>query len=300
MPITQLSTIADCIDWAELRLKRSDAHFGHGCNNARDEAVWATMHVTQMMDRELPEISDRPVSDIECAGVRDLIERRVKTRKPLAYLIGQAWFAGNAFYVDERVIIPRSHIGDLIRDGFEPWIELDRVERALDLCCGSGCIAIALALAYPKIQVDASDIDSDALEVARINAERHHLLGRVRIIQSDLFESLPGCEYDLIACNPPYIAASEIEALPAEYLFEPRQAFAAGEDGLLFARNILAQAGNFLSDRGCLIVELGSNADALESAFPQVPFLWLTSRGGESVVALFSKRDLDAHQRLFR
>ena len=298
MPTTQLSTIADCIAWAESRLEQSNVFFGHGCDNARDEATWATLHVTQMMDHDLLEVLDNSISDSELAEVRELIERRVETRKPLAYLIKQAWFGGEAFYVDERVIVPRSHIGDLIQDGFEPWIHMNQVERALDLCCGSGCIAAALALAYPKLRVDASDIDSDALEVARVNVERHHLRDRIRIVQSDLFENLRGCEYDLIACNPPYIANSEIEDLPDEFLHEPHQAFAAGEDGLFFIKKILAQAGKFLSDRGYLIVELGDNADALDAAFPQIPFLWLTSRSGDSVVMLFSKQDFNEYQDL--
>ena len=298
MPTTQLSTIADCIAWAESQLKQSNVFFGHGCDNARDEATWATLHVTRMMDHDLPEVLDKPVSDFEVAEVRELIERRVKTRKPLAYLIKQAWFAGRAFFVDERVIVPRSHIGDLIQDGFEPWIQMNQVEQALDLCCGSGCIAAALALAYPKLRVDASDIDNDALEVARVNVERHRLQDRIRIVQSDLFENLRGCQYDLIACNPPYIANSEIEDLPDEFLHEPHQAFAAGEDGLFFIKKILAQAGKFLSDRGYLVVELGDNADALDAAFPQIPFLWLTSRSGDSVVLLFSKQDFNEYQDL--
>lgn len=298
MPTTELSTIADCVAWAESKLKQSDVCYGHGCDDARNEAIWATLHVTKLMDSNYQEVSDSPIDDRKIAEVRELIESRVTSRKPLAYLIREAWFAGNAFFVDERVIVPRSHIGDIIQDGFNPWIDPNLLNRALDLCCGSGCIAVALALAYPNLQVDASDIDNNALEIARINIERYQLQDRICTIRSDLFENLPACEYDLIACNPPYIANSEFKDLPDEFLHEPRHALAAGEDGLLFVRKILAQAGHFLSDRGFLIVELGDNADALDTAYPQIPFLWLTSHGGDSVVALLSKQDLELHQHL--
>ncbi len=295
MSIAQSSTISDCVSWATARLENSGAYFGHGCDNPRDEAIWATLHVAGLMERDFDEIQQSWISEHVVSAVRDLIEKRIATRKPLAYLINEAWFAGHNFYIDERAIVPRSHIGDLIRDGFEPWIDSNSLNRALDLCCGSGCIAVALSLTCPQLKVDASDIDSGALEVARININRYQVNEQVQTFQSDLFKSLPDRKYDLIASNPPYIPSGDLDGLPAEYRHEPQAAFAGGADGLDLVRQILAEAGRFLSDAGHLIIELGINADALERAYPEFPFLWLTSRSEESVVALLSKQELERY-----
>ena len=248
------------------------------------------------MEQEYYEIASTLISEQDYAKVRDLIEKRIQTREPLAYLIGEAWFAGYSFYIDERAIVPRSHLGDLIQDGLEPWVDSSSLQRALDLCCGSGCIAVALALAYPNLKVDASDLDASALEVARINIDRFQVEDRVRVMQSDLFQDLPVCKYDLIASNPPYVPSEELDKLPDEYQHEPNLAFAGGEDGLKFVRQILIQAADYLSDQGYLLIELGSNADALESAYPDFPFLWLTSRSEESVVVLLSKEELQRYK----
>ena len=291
-----MSTIDDCVIWAAEQLDQADVFFGHGCSNARDEAIWATLNVTGLMEQEYHEIASTLISAQDYSKVRDLIERRIQTREPLAYLIREAWFAGHRFYIDERAIIPRSHLGDLIQDGLEPWVDSSSLQRALDLCCGSGCIAVALALANPNLNVDASDLDARALEVARINIDRFQVENRVRVTQSDLFQNLPLCKYDLIASNPPYIQSEELDELPEEYQHEPKLAFAGGEDGLKFVRQILIQAANYLSDKGCLLIELGNNADALENAYPDVPFLWLTSRSEESVVVLLSKEELQRYQ----
>ncbi len=291
-----MSTIDDCVSWAAARLDQAGVFFGHGCNNARDEAIWATLHVTGLIDREYHEIASTPISEQDYSKVRDLIKKRILTRQPLAYLIREAWFAGYRFYIDERAIVPRSHLGDLIQDGFEPWIDTTTLERALDLCCGSGCIAVALALTCPNLIVDASDLDASALEVARINIDRFQVGNRVQILQSDLFQNVPVCKYDLITSNPPYIPSEELDGLPEEYLHEPRLAFAGGEDGLEFVRQILIRAADYLSDKGYLMIELGSNADALESAYPDFPFLWLTSRSEESVVVLLSKEELQHYK----
>lgn len=291
-----MSTIDDCVSWAAARLDQADVFFGHGCNNARDEAIWATLHVTGLMDQEYHEIAPTLISEQDYSKVRDLIEKRIQTREPLAYLIREAWFAGYRFYIDERAIVPRSHLGDLIRDGLEPWVDSSSLQRALDLCCGSGCIAVALALTYPKLIVNASDIDTSALEVATINIDRFQVEDRVQIMQSDLFQNLPICKYDLIVSNPPYIPSEELGELPEEYLHEPSLAFAGGGDGLKIVRQILIRAVDYLSDEGYLLMELGNNANALESAYPDFPFLWLTSRSEESVVTLLSKEELQRYK----
>ena len=289
-------TIDDCVSWADARLDQADVFFGHGCYNSRDEAIWATLHVAGLMDQEYDEIASTLISEQDYSKVRDLIERRIQTRQPLAYLIREAWFAGYRFYIDERAIVPRSHLGDLIQDGLEPWIDSTTLERALDLCCGSGCIAVALALTCPNLIVDASDLDASALEVSRINIDRFQVENRVQVAQSDLFQNLPIYKYDLIASNPPYIPSEELDKLPEEYLHEPTHAFAGGEDGLKFVRQILIRAADYLSDKGHLLIELGNNADALESAYPDFPFLWLTSRSEESVVVLLSKEELQHYE----
>ena len=291
-----MSTIDDCVSWAATQLDQADVFFGHGCNNARDEAIWATLHITGFMDQEYHEIASNRISEQDYSNIRNLIEKRIQSRQPLAYLIREAWFAGYRFYIDERAIVPRSHLGDLIQDGLEPWVDTTTLERALDLCCGSGCIAVALALTCPNLIVDASDLDASALEVARINIDRFQVEDRVQVMQSYLFQNLPTCKYDLIASNPPYIPTEELNELPEEYLYEPDVAFAGGEDGLKFVHQILIRAADYLSDQGYLLIELGNNADALESAYPDFPFLWLTSRSEESVVALLSKDELQRYK----
>ena len=287
------TTINDCVVWATARLENSNAHFGHGCDNPRDEAIWATLHITGLMDRHYNEVADSLITELQFQSLRHLVDQRIETLQPLAYLIGEAWFAGFSFHIDARAIVPRSHFGDLIQDGLDPWIQPQQLHTALDLCCGSGCIAIALALTYPQLRIDACDIDTQALEVAKTNITRHQVDDQVNTVQSDLFENLAGRQYDLILCNPPYIATSELDELPKEYLHEPRQAFEAGNDGLVFVRQILSQAGQYLSNDGCLLMEIGNSASVLEEEYPSIPFLWLTSRSGESVVLLLSKKEID-------
>ncbi len=282
--------------WATARLEASAAVFGHGCDNSRDEAIWAVLHVAGLMHQDYDEVADRPLAAPHLTAVRRLIERRIDTRRPLAYLLREAWFAGYSFYIDERAIVPRSHIGDLIQDGLEPWVSIDAAHRVLDLCCGGGGIAVALALTFPHLKVDAADIDPDALEVARLNIDRHRVRDRVDTIHSDLFKHLPRRSYDLIVANPPYVASAELDHLPAEYQHEPRRAFAGGEDGLSHVNAILRQAGTFLSATGHLLIELGGSAETLAKAHPQVPFLWLTTRRGESVVALLSRAELECYR----
>jgi len=253
------------------------------------------------LDPETVDVDNRIVlAADQIAAVEALLNTRIRTRKPLAYLINEAWFAGLRFFVDERVIVPRSHLGEWLIDGFQPWVEADRIERALDLGCGSGCIAVALAQAFPAARVEASDISADALAVARINLDRHGVADRVGLLRSDLFANLRGRRYDLIVSNPPYVDTRTMQALPAEYRCEPEIAFAAGDDGLDILARILAQARGFLSDRGTLIVEAGSAARALEARYSRVPFTWLSSSSDESVVFLLSAAELDRYAVPFR
>ncbi|MDE0310330.1 MAG: 50S ribosomal protein L3 N(5)-glutamine methyltransferase [Acidiferrobacterales bacterium] len=299
MPGTQPTTISDHVEWALARLEQSDSFFGHGCDNARDEAIWVTLHVTGLIDHEYEDVCHKKVSREHSSAIQALIHARINLRKPLAYLIREAWFAGHAFYIDERVIVPRSHFGDLIQDGFAPWISPQSVRHVLDLCTGSGCIGIAMALKYPDVIVDAVDIDPDALDVARINVSRFGVDKRVRLVESDLFERLERNRYDLIVCNPPYVSSTDADDLPAEYHHEPRLALEAADEGLKIVKKILCQAIRHLSDNGHLLIELGGSAQTLESQFPDIPFLWLTSRSGESVVLLISAEQLKVYESRF-
>ncbi len=295
MQVPELSTIADYIDWAETQFRSADLIFGHGCTCARDEAIWATLHAVELMDRELEEVAEYPVSASQGIYIRALVETRIQTRQPLAYLLNEAWFAGQAFYIDERAIIPRSHIGDLIQDGLGPWVQHDEVKRILDLCTGSGCIAIALALMFPAAEVIATDIDSDCLQVAEINIQRSQLSGQIRVVQSDLFQSLAGERFDLIVSNPPYVDSSIIDDLPIEYQYEPRIAFEAQDNGLEFVKKIISESRDYLTHCGTLILEAGDSAHTLDAAYPNIPFLWLTSRSGESVTLVMTASELDLY-----
>lgn len=296
---TQPTKISDHVECARSRLEQAFLCFGHGCDNARDEAIWATLHVAGLIEHEYHDVLDRELSEKQIQMLRELLDMRIATRKPLAYLIGQAWFAGLDFHIDERAIVPRSHFGDLIQDGFVPWVLNDATDRVLDLCTGSGCIAIAMAMHYPAVTLDAADIDAEALDVARMNIDRFNVSQRVRLIESDLFDQIEFSQYDLIVCNPPYVSISDTDALPAEYQHEPRLALEADEDGLGVVRRILGQAARYLSANGHLLMELGDSANELESRFPEVPFFWLTSRSGDSVVMLLSAEQLKSHASSF-
>lgn len=299
-PSAILTTIRDYIRWATSRFAQAGLFFGHGTASALDEAAALVLH-TLHMPYDLPGgYFAATLTMDERERVLALIERRIAERKPLAYLTHEASFAGLSFYVDERVLVPRSPIAELIENHFAPWIEPDRVHDVLDLCTGSACIAIACAYAFPEARVDTVDISSDALEVARINIKKHHLEDRVSTIESDIYSKLGDRRYDLIVSNPPYVNLDEWRGLAPEYHAEPRLGLEAGEDGLDCVRRILRDAHHHLKPDGILVVEVGSSAEALELAYPEVPFYWLDfERGGEGVFLLTAEQ-VDRHNELFQ
>jgi ribosomal protein L3 glutamine methyltransferase len=292
---SSVQTPRTLIHWAADRFEEAGLHFGHGTDNALDEAAWLVGYAMGVPPEDLEQALDVVLDE----GVRDaalaLIARRVDERAPAAYLTGEAWFAGLPFYVDRRVIVPRSHLAEPVLERFEPWIESGRVRRILELCTGSGCIAVALAHAFPDARIDATDLSADALDVARRNVARHGVAERVRLVRGDLFEAVPGNVYDLIVSNPPYVPETALDGFPAEYLNEPRVALAAGRAGLDIVARILAEAAGHLSPGGLLAVEVGDTAAALETAYPRVPFTWLATSYGEVGVFVLSKEEMEAN-----
>ncbi len=294
MPASAGESLESLIQRSAARLDRAGLHFGHGTDNALDEAHWLVLHAIGLPVEE-------PVADYalaltadEIAAAEALIERRVGERRPAAYLTGSAWFAGLEFFVDERCLVPRSPIAELIVDGFSAWLDPAGVDAVLDLCTGGGCIAIACAHAFPAARVDAVDLSPAALEVARINIQRYALDGRVSALQGDLFAPVAGRRYRLIVSNPPYVDAADLAAMPAEYRREPQLGLAAGDDGLEIAARILREARAHLADDGILCVEVGNSAAALEARFPELPFLWLEFASGDGGVFVLSAAELDA------
>lgn len=292
-------TVRDAIRWAQRQLDAGGVHCGHGTDNTLDEAAWLVGGALQWPPVELDARLDEELTEAARRRINALIEQRIKTRKPAAYLLNEAWFAGLPFYVDERVIVPRSLTAELIQEQFAPWIEAKRVRRILDLCTGSGCMAIAAAQAFPAAQVDAADISADALAVARINVTRHGLAERVRLVQSDIYEALAGERYDVIATNPPYVARAELKQLPTEYAFEPAIALASGKDGLDAIIRILAGAASHLAPQGILVAEVGNSQEPLQRAFRAVPFVWLATSSGDESVLLLTAEELARHAPTF-
>lgn len=290
-----LESIRDLIRWGASRFGEAGLHFGHGTDNALDEAAWLVLHALHLpLDLSESWLAAR-VTDEERRRVTALLTERVRTRKPAAYLTQEAWFAGLSFYVDERVIVPRSPIAELIGERFEPWVVPERVHRVLDLCCGSGCIAIAAAVALPTAVVTGADLDAGALEVAGINLQRHGLQDRVRLVESDLFDALSGERFDLIVSNPPYVNTGELALLAPEYHHEPNRALAAGHDGLDLVLRILAKAAEHLEHGGQLIVEVGASEGALVDALPALPLTWLDFASGGQGVFVIGREDLLSH-----
>lgn len=290
---THLFTVRDCLRFAVSRFQQAGLHFGHGNTNAWDEAAYLVLHTLHLPLDTLEPFLDARLTPQEMAEVLEILQLRVVSRKPAAYLTGEAWLSDLRFRVDERVIVPRSFIAELLPDSLAPWLgDAEGVGRALDLCTGSGCLAILLALHYPDAEVDALDLSGAALEVAALNVADYDLNDRVRLLQSDLFTSVAGERYDLIISNPPYVDGESVAALPAEYCHEPALALGSGADGLDATRRILAQAADHLNPQGVLVVEIGHNRFALEGAFPELPFIWLDTRAGGDFVFLLTREAL--------
>ncbi|BFM15353.1 50S ribosomal protein L3 N(5)-glutamine methyltransferase [Maricurvus nonylphenolicus] len=285
-PLAELLTIRDYIRWGATRFSAAGVFFGHGTDNAWDEASHLVLSTLHLPWDSSPDLLNARLTLEERKHVINLIERRISERIPAPYLTGEAWYAGMPFYVDERVLVPRSPIIELIEQQFQPWLA-NYPSRILDLCCGSGCIGIVCAAEFMDSEVVVSDISADALAVAQSNIERHHLTDQVHAVESDLFANLQGERFDLIVSNPPYVNEEDLAAMPAEFHAEPEIALGSGSDGLDFTRRLLAQARNHLTEQGLLIVEVGNSWPALEAAYPDVPFTWLEfERGGHGVFAL--------------
>ncbi len=285
-------------DLLEKKLLANNLFFGHGVDNAFDEAVWLIMSGANIKEEALNQKLN--LSEKQMLAIDVLANKRIKTRRPLSYLLNKAWFAGHEFYIDERAIIPRSYIGEWIPERFKPWLVNEKVDMILDLCTGSGCIGVALAMAFPESKVDATDISSDALDVAKINAKKFLMSHKMRFFQGDLFNALPTViAYDLIACNPPYVNDVIMNSLPTEYEFEPQLALAGGKDGLFFIRKILRKARHYLNSKGVIFIEVGSAAESVEQAWPTVPFTWLTSFSGDSPILLITAEQLDTYKKHF-
>ncbi len=285
----ELRTINDLVRWGASHFKRAGLYFGHGTDNAVDEALALTLFSLNLEFGLPAELMAGRLTKAERAAILALFKRRIDEKVPAAYLTQEAWFAGMKFFVDERVLVPRSPIAELIDSGFEPWIDASRVEHVLDLCTGSGCIAIACAFAFPEASVDAVDISDDALCVAKVNVQRYHLHEQVELIQSDVFEQLKQKTYDLIVSNPPYVDAGDMSNLPTEFKREPVLGLAAGDDGLDVVTQILKNAARYLAPEGILVVEVGNSQAALCQKYPMVPFVWVDfARGGEGVFVLES------------
>lgn len=294
----ELVTIRDWMRFCVSCFRGCDVHIGHGTSDPFAEAsalVLQTLNLEWSADEEI--LSARLLPS-ERAAIAETLRKRVNDRTPLAYLLNLAYFNGLPFYVDERVLVPRSPIAELIQDRFLPWLK-DEPQRILDLCTGSGCIAIACAKEFPDAVVDASDLSLDALSVAAINVEHHDLQERVGLLESDVFSKLPGQRYDLIVSNPPYVDAEDMADLPEEFLREPEMGLASGADGLDITKRILAEAADYLTKDGVLVIEVGNSQWALEQTFPDVPFIWVEfERGGKGVFVL-TAADCREHQAVF-
>ena len=291
----ELVTVRDWLRWAVSRFNESGLSYGHGTENAWDEAVWLVLATLHLPHDTLEPWLDAHLTRSERLGLLNNLQQRVVHRMPTAYLVQEAWLGSFRFYVDQRVIIPRSYFAELLESGFAPWIEdPESVGSVLDLCTGSGCLAILMAHAFPGASVDAIDISADALVVACRNIADYHLDDRVHAVESDLFAAVKGKRYDLILSNPPYVTSEAMAALPAEYRHEPALALAAGADGLDVVRRILAAAREHLNPGGLLAIEVGHNQHLVEAAFPDLPMVWLDTEHAEGKVFLVTREDLPA------
>ncbi|MFA7270745.1 MAG: 50S ribosomal protein L3 N(5)-glutamine methyltransferase [Sterolibacterium sp.] len=291
--LDQLQTVRDWLRYAVSRFTEAGLFFGHGCDNAYDEAAWLILHTLHLPRHRLEPFLDARLMRSERLAVHHMLQQRIAKRIPTAYLTQEAWLGDFRFHVDERVIVPRSYFAELLEDGFAPWLESpEELELALDLCTGSGCLAILMAHAFPAARIDAVDLSPDALAVARRNVADYGLEDRVSLVEADLFGGLDKRRYDLIVSNPPYVTAAAMATLPQEYRHEPALALAAGEDGLDIVRRILKTAKQHLRPHGLLAVEVGHNRALVETAFPDMPMTWIDCAGGEGKIFLLHREQL--------
>ncbi|MEO8847177.1 MAG: 50S ribosomal protein L3 N(5)-glutamine methyltransferase [Casimicrobiaceae bacterium] len=292
-PLHELATLRDWLRYAVSRFNEAQLAFGHGTQSAWDEAAYLLLHALHLPLDMLEPFLDATLTQQERLSVAELLARRIDERVPAAYLTHEAWLGDFRFYVDERVIVPRSFIAELLPDGLAPFVGAHgNVHTALDLCTGSGCLAILLADAYEAADIDAVDVSSDALAVAQRNVSDYGLAGRINLIRSDVYANLAGKNYDLIISNPPYVTATAMDALPAEFRHEPTLALAGGEDGLDIVRSIVKDAPRFLNPQGTLVVEIGHNRNAVEAAFPRLALTWLAAPSAEDSVFAVRREDL--------
>ncbi|MCZ6830516.1 MAG: 50S ribosomal protein L3 N(5)-glutamine methyltransferase [Gammaproteobacteria bacterium] len=283
----QLDTVGDCLRWAQTCFEDARLYYGHGTDNAWDEALHLVFGGLKLSLESDPSLLDTRLIQAEKTALIRLVQRRIEERIPVPYLTGRVWFAGLEFKIDRRAIIPRSPIAELIEQEFSPWYAGQQLQRVLDMCCGSGCIGLAVAAWLPETRVDLVDLDVEALDLARENAALLGLQQRVEILQSDFFQALRGRQYDLVISNPPYVDLDDLQSMPAEYAHEPTPALGSGGDGLDAIRLILSQAAHFLAPDGLLVAEVGNSWRSLEQAFPRMPFTWIElERGGHGVFVL--------------
>jgi len=289
----RLRTVHDLLRFAANRFNQAGLSFGHGTHNARDEAAYLILHTLRLPLDQLEPCLDVPLNRKQITAVLKVLRQRVAKKIPAAYLTHEAWLGDLRFYIDQRVIVPRSFIAELLRARLKPWInEANAIKAALDLCTGSGCLAILMAQVFPNAVIDASDISREALAVARRNLAAYGLEDRINLIQSDLFKALRGHRYDLIVANPPYVSAQAMRALPAEFRHEPQLALDGGKDGLAYVRPILQSAARHLRKNGLLVVEIGHNRKTLERAFPKTEFTWPDTSAGDEYVFLLKHHQL--------
>ena len=298
---TPTKTIGEMLEYGQILFEQSDVYFGHGTDNAWDEAVYLLSHVLDLPPNADRSLLDNSVPVAEQNKIEALFQRRINERVPAPYITKQAWFCSLPFYVDERVIVPRSPIAELVYNQFQPWCG-NEPRKVLDLCTGSGCIGIACAYAFEQAQVVLSDISQEALEVTDINIQKHDLSHRVMAIESDLFSGFDSSaknSFDLIVSNPPYVDADDLAQMPDEFTHEPELALASGDDGLDFTRRLLKQAADYLTPQGVLVVEVGNSSVALDHAFPEVPFTWLEFSEGDAGVFVLTHEQLKAYAASF-
>ena len=290
--VKEIKTLEDILHWGEAEFIQAGVYLGHGTDNAWDEAVALTCYALQLSGDCQDDILQSVLSTNERDTILQLFKSRIETRKPAAYLTQRAYFAGLEFYIDERAIIPRSPLAEVIENQCQPWIATNKVRRILDLCTGGGCMAIAAAHYFPEAQIDAVDISPEALEVAKINLAKHHCQDRVRLLESDLFQSVAGCSYDIIITNPPYVSHDEMASLPREYSHEPLLALRAEADGLAIVSRILEESKQYLNPHGILLVEVGNTQDVVIEHYPELPLVWLAFERGGFGVFLLTAEDL--------